>query len=182
MDDTAQRSGLAWYWLLPAAFLVHDAEELLTLPTWVVSHRAELAVLAQELGAGDRALAILPTTTSATACAIGLLATGFAVVTWGAQRAGGHGAWQVGFAVLLGGFFLHGFTHLAQVAYFGAYVPGAATAAFVVLPASLYLYARLKRAGLLCMRHAAIHAALGLALFVPAVILALAVGTALCVR
>jgi len=177
--DMARRAALSRYWLLPAAFVVHDAEELFTFAAWVAAHRARLEGLARAAGLGDGAVEHLPSTLPRFACAVAAVSAVFVVVTVGAWRAGGRGGWQTAFGVLLGGFFLHAFTHIGQALYFGGYAPGAVTAAVVVIPASLYLYRRILGAGLLTRRVAAWGALAGIALFVPAAVLALAAASAL---
>jgi hypothetical protein len=179
MDPTDTPARLSWYWWLPAAFVVHDSEEWLTLPSWIAAHRDRLAILLQLVPASERWLALMPTTHLRAACAIAVLLAFFLVVTRGAMRAQGRGAWQVAFCVLLGGFFLHGFTHLAQAIYFRGYTPGVFTAAVVVIPASLWMYRRLYRQRLLRPAAAAAQALLGLLLLIAAVLLALAAGAAL---
>lgn len=176
---SATRSVLRMYWLLPAAFLVHDTEELVTVPAWVVAHRSQLAGFARSAGLPEDAVARLPTSLPAFAGAVGILLVLFLGVTWGATRARGRGPLQFVFALLLGGFFLHGFTHLGQTVFFGGYTPGSATAAIVVIPASLYLYVCLFRAHLLAGKTAVVAALLGIAFFIPATVLALAVGSRL---
>lgn len=171
------RSVFRMYWLLPAAFLVHDTEELVTLPSWVVAHRSQLAALVRSAGLPEHAVDRLPTSAPAFAGAVGVLLVLFLGVTWGATRARGRGPLQFVFALLLGGFFLHGFTHLGQTLFFGEYTPGSVTAAIVVIPASLYLYVRLFSAHLLTTKTAVVAALLGIAFLIPATMFALAVGS-----
>lgn len=179
MKMVAARSRLSWYWLLPAAFVVHDSEELFTLPSWIATHHTRLAAVLRHVSMGEVVLGRLPTTFAQTASAIAVLLTIFGLVTWCAQRAEGRGVWQLAFMVLLGGFFLHGFIHLAQAIYFGEYTPGVITAGLVVVPVSLYLYLRLDRARLLRPATAVAGAIVGLVLLVPAVLMALAAGAVL---
>jgi Protein of unknown function with HXXEE motif len=171
------RSVLRMYWLLPAAFLVHDTEELVTVPSWVVAHRSQLAAFARSARLGEDAVDRLPTSLPAFAGAVAILLVLFLGVTWGATHTRGRGPWQFVFALLLGGFFLHGFTHLGQTLLFGEYTPGSVTAVIVVIPASLYLYVRLFRAHLLTGKTAVVAALLGIAFFIPATVLALEVGS-----
>ena len=171
------RCALRMYWLLPAAFLVHDTEELFTVPSWVVAHRSQLADFARRAGLSEDAVDRLPASLSAFAGAVAILLVLFLGVTWGATRTRGRGPLQFVFALLLGGFFVHGFTHLGQALFFGGYTPGSVTAAVVVIPASLYLYVRLFRAHLLTRKTAIVAALLGIACFLPATVLALAVGS-----
>lgn len=164
------------YWLLPAAFVVHDAEELLIMPAWVASHREELSRAAEFSGLSRALVDSLPTTTAATAGAIACVLVVFLTVTIGATIKRGRGFWQNTYACVLGVFFLHAFTHAGQSIYFGGYTPGVVGAILVVVPASLYIYRRLFRANLLSVRPAVVAALVGFALFVPGVLLALSIG------
>lgn len=179
---TDKRSSLDWYWLLPIAFIIHDAEEVLTMPDWVALHHDQLTAIFGRLHLPEQALDVIHITRPALLLGVGILLAIFVLVTECARRAGGQGVWQFAFAVVLGGFFLHGFTHLAQAVYFGGYAPGAITAGVMVIPASIYLYTRLDRSRLLTRRTAVVTALIGLAAFVPAIVLALTVGTVLTSR
>lgn len=172
----AQGSVFRVCWLLPVAFLVHDLEELVTMPSWVAAHRAQLAALAGGVGLGEGAVDGLVLTVPALAVAMGLVLLVFVGVTWLVTRTRGRAPWLFVYALVLGGFFLHGFTHLGQVVYFGSYTPGSVTAALVVIPGSLYLYVRLAGARVLGRGRAMVGAVLGIALLAPVVVVALAIG------
>ena len=164
------------YWLLPLAFVIHDGEELLTMPAWVATHRAALADVARTLGLGDDFVESLPTTIAEAAGAIGFLFVIFVGVTLGATMRRGRGLWQYAYASVLGVFFLHLFTHVAQCIYFGGYTPGAVGAVVAGAPASVYIYRELFGAKLLSGRTAVVTALIGLALFVPGVLFAQRIG------
>jgi hypothetical protein len=166
-------------WLLPAVFVIHDGEELLTMPGWVAAHRPELERLA---GLGETTAEMvrsLPTTTAQAAVAIGLILLLFVSVTAGASASCRRGPWLYAYACLLGVFSLHTFTHVAQAIYFGGYVPGLFGAVTAIIPGALYVYRRLFRAGLLTPKEAALTALLGFALFIPGAMLAHQLGRAL---
>lgn len=166
-------------WLLPAVFVIHDGEELLTMPRWVAGHRGELDRLA---GLGDGAAELvrsLPTTTAQAAAAIGFMLLLFVVVTVGASVARRRGFWLYAYACLLGVLTLHVLTHVAQALLFGGYVPGLLGAVGAIVPGALYIYKRLFQAGLLTPKSAVMTALLGLALFIPGVLVAHQVGRAL---
>jgi len=152
------------------------------MPRWIAAHGPQLANLIARLHLPTGGLDLRNVTRSTVVLGVGILFVIFMLVTECARRSEGLGVWQFAFAVLLGGFFLHGFTHLAQAIYFGGYAPGAITAGVVVIPVSIYLYVRLERAGLLTRRAAAITALIGLAAFVPAIVLSLNIGAALTSR
>lgn len=165
------------YWFLPAAFLVHDIEELRTASSWVIAHHSQLAGFVQRLGLAATVVDRLPTSLPALADGVGILLVLFIGITWGATHARGRGPWQFAYAALLGGFYVHGFTHLGQTLYFAGYTPGSITAALVVIPVSLYLYARLMRARLLTWKTAVFAAMFGTVFFIPVVLLALTAGS-----
>lgn len=167
------------FWLLPAVFIAHDGEELLTMPRWVATHRRELDEVAGLSGAAAEAVRSLPTTTSQAAVAIGLVLLLFVVVTAGTSASCRRGFWLYAYACLLGVFSLHVFTHIAQALLFSGYVPGLVGAVVAVVPGALYIYKRLFEADLLTPKLAVVTALIGLALFVPGVLLAHQVGRAL---
>lgn len=178
-QDVGRLSLARVFWLLPAVFVIHDGEELLTMPRWVATHRPELDRLAGLGGAAAEMVRSLPTTTTQTAVAVGLILLLFVVVTACASASRRRGFWLYSYACLLGVFSLHVFTHVAQALLFGGYVPGLVGAVVVIVPGALYIYKRLFEADLLTPKSAAVTALFGLALFIPGVLLAHQVGRAL---
>jgi hypothetical protein len=171
------RKSLRWvFWLLPVIFIIHDGEELLTMPGWIESHQPELDKLARLNEAAAQMIRSMPTTTTELAVAIGVFLLLFVVVTAGAAISRGRGFWLYAYAVLLGVLFLHVFTHLAQAVFIGGYVPGLVGAVMIILPAALYIYKKLFDAKLLTLKTAVITALIGLALFVPGAALAQQIG------
>lgn len=166
-------------WLLPAVFVVHDGEELLTMPGWVASHRRELDEFARLGDAAAEIVRSLPTTAAQTAVAVGLILLLFVAVTAGASASRRRGFWLYAYATLLGVLFLHVFTHIAQALLIGGYVPGLFGAVAAVIPGALYIYGRLFRAKLLTVKSAAVTALIGFALFIPGALLAQQIGRAL---
>lgn len=162
-------------WILPAAFLVHDAEEQATMPGWMAEHGAALqAMLSGYLGLPPGS-SLGPQTSVGTFMAMLALLILFLCVTAGAAAWPGRRAFRYAYAVLLGGCFLHGFTHLAQALIWGGYTPGAVTAGVVVIPVSLFIYSRLFREEMLGKREALACALAGGALILPAILLALSI-------
>ncbi|HKQ04120.1 MAG TPA: HXXEE domain-containing protein [Blastocatellia bacterium] len=159
------------YWVLPAAFVLHDAEELATMPAWVASHRSQIETLLSAVGAGDAAAA-LPTTFARAGVAIGCMMIVFVVITAGVWSRPASPVWRVAYGGLLGAFFLHAFTHMAQSVAFGGYTPGVVSAVVIVVPASVFVYRKLTRRGALKRRPTAVASSVALLLFVPAVLLA----------
>ena len=163
------------FWLLPLVFVIHDAEELVTMPGWLVEHRAMLDAFAQRGPLAGTVVAAAPTSTARAAVAIGLVLAVLLLATAGATFTRSR-AWFYAYTSLLGLLFLHVFTHVAQAIYFGSYVPGLLGAVFAVLPGTMFLYRRLFAARLLDGRTAILTALGGFALFVPGVLAAWAVG------
>ncbi|HEY6189873.1 MAG TPA: HXXEE domain-containing protein [Pyrinomonadaceae bacterium] len=175
-QNANQQSLARVLWLLPVVFIIHDGEELLTMPGWVVRHRRELDQLARMNETAAEMVRSLPTTTSQVAIAIGFILLLFVVVTAGASMSGKRGFWLYAYASLLGVLFLHVFTHIAQAILIGGYAPGVIGAVVAIIPGSLYLYKRLFEVKLLTLKSAIVTALVGFALFVPGAMLAHQVG------
>jgi uncharacterized protein with HXXEE motif len=170
---TAPRRSLApVLWLLPLVFVLHDGEELLTMPEWIAAHRLDLEQLGQQSAVAARLVRSLATTTPEVAVGIGFLFLLVVTVTAGASAVQRPGFWLYAYAGMLGVLFLHVFTHLAQALFFGGYVPGLYGAVLAVLPGSLYIYRRLFQDGLLTWRSATITALIGLGLLLPVALFA----------
>jgi hypothetical protein len=164
-------------WLLPLAYVVHDAEEYATRQAWLAEHGVTLSRwLRQALGANP-VMPIQSMSEAAVLRAMGAIFLLILVVTaafavWRSQ------ATRLAYLVVLGGFFVHGFAHVGQAIAFGGYAPGVATALLVVIPASLLIYRQLSKAEPTSIRATLITAAIGALLFVPLVLLAVAIGRA----
>jgi Protein of unknown function with HXXEE motif len=171
-QEPSRRSLALILWLLPVVFIIHDGEELLTMPSWIASHQQELDRLARMSEVAAKLVRSLPTTTTQVAIAIGFILLLFIVVTVGASMSGKRGFWVYAYASLLGVLFLHVFTHIAQAILFGGYVPGVIGAVAAVIPGTLYIYKRLFEAKLLTLKAAAFAALIGFALLVPGAMLA----------
>src|SRR5215213_1331263 len=106
-QDINRKSLARVLWLLPVVFIIHDGEELFTMPGWIVRHQQELDQLARmnEIAAGM--VRSLPTTTAQVAVAIGFILLLFVVVTAGASMSRKRGFWLYAYASLLGVLFLH---------------------------------------------------------------------------
>jgi len=175
-QESGRRRVARILWLLPIVFIIHDGEELLTMPSWIASHQQELDQLARMNKVAAEMMRSLPTTTTQVAFAIGFILLVFIIVTVGASMSNKRGFWLYAYASLLGGLFLHVFTHIAQAMLVGGYVPGVIGAVAAVIPGTLYIYKRLFEAKLLTLKSAAFAALIGLALFVPGAMLAHQIG------
>jgi hypothetical protein len=175
-QDARQQNLARVLWLLPVIFIIHDGEELLTMPGWVVRHQRELDQLARMNETAAAMVRSLPTTTSQVAIAIGCILLLFVVVTVGASISCKRGFWLYAYASLLGVLFLHVFTHIAQAILIGGYAPGVIGAVVAIIPGALYLYKRLFEAKLLTLKSAIVTALIGFALFIPGAMLAQQIG------
>jgi hypothetical protein len=169
----------ALFWLLPVVFVVHDAEELVTMPAWLASHSTLLNALAAQGNLLARVVASAPTSTPRAAIAITFVFLLLVVVTSGVVRAKARGPWLYLYCAFLGLLFLHVFTHIAQALLLRAYVPGLLGAIFAVLPGTTFIYRRLFAAELLTRRVAILTALAGFAVFVPGALLAWVIGRSL---
>lgn len=163
------------YWLLPLVFVVHDGEELFTMPAWLDAHRTTLDAIAAGSPFAARIVATAPTSTARVAVAIGLVFALLLVVTAGVTLGRARG-WFLAYCSLLGLLFLHVFTHMAQAVLFRSYVPGLVGAVLVLLPRTIYIYRRLLAARLLDRRTAILTALAGFALFIPGALAAWVLG------
>ncbi|MFC4564454.1 HXXEE domain-containing protein [Nocardiopsis mangrovi] len=129
-------------WGLLAAWALHDAEELITMPGWArrARPRLEAALPAVPGAVWDR----LDVSRSHTATAIGLMGIVMAAAAADGARTGGRSPF---YQAALAGFGLHTVTHLAQSALTRGYTPGVVTAPLVAAPFSLWAWGRLRRAG-----------------------------------
>ena len=153
-----------WIWAAPAVFLVHDAEEVLTVEPWLEVHRAELPAALQRFAAE---------TTEQFALAVALLFVGFLAVAVHGARQARRGRASLPFLLAAGALVANGLTHLAQGAYFQAHTPGVATALVLVLPYGYFLGARLLATGLITRRTLGAALAAGVVAQIPIAALAL---------
>ncbi|PJE97614.1 HXXEE domain-containing protein [Streptomyces carminius] len=130
---------------LPAAWAVHDAEELLAVPHWVRTRVPGLReCFPQVPDAVWRRLESVDGREFALAVAgMGVLVAAAAA---DGRRTGGRSRF---YQAALDGFGLHGLAHLAQAAAVRGYTPGSATSPLVVVPFWLWARTRLRRAGVL---------------------------------
>ncbi|SDN08459.1 HXXEE domain-containing protein [Allokutzneria albata] len=116
-------------WGLLAAWLVHDAEELLTMAEFSRDDDTWLPEVDQ----------------AHVSTAIGLMSAVIATAAAAGARTGGRSPL---FQTVLTGFGLHSLTHLAQSALLRRYTPGLLTAPLVVAPYSLWALKRLRDKGI----------------------------------
>jgi hypothetical protein len=130
-------------WGLLAAWVVHDAEEWLTMPGWTI--RA-----AQR---GQRRLPLVPARfwallpMSRLRVTVAVLAVGVLIAVAAAAGARTDGRSSLYQAVLIG-FGLHSVVHVGQSVAYRGYTPGVITAVLVVAPFSWWAWHRLQEAGI----------------------------------
>lgn len=117
-------------WGLLAAWVLHDLEELATLPRWSTDAPVTLA---GQLPAP--VLRALPMSRTEAATAIGLVGAVMTVASARGARTGGQSAL---FQSALTGFGLHAGTHIAQSVILRRYTPGLITTPLVVIPYALW--------------------------------------------
>ncbi|MFI6786482.1 HXXEE domain-containing protein [Nonomuraea sp. NPDC050383] len=126
-------------WGLLAAWAVHDAEELVTMPGW--AGRAGPRLRRRFPGVPWERLDV---SRAHTTVAIGLMGGAVAALSAAGARTGGR---SPAFQAALTAFGLHGVVHLAQAAVTRGYTPGAVTAPLVVIPFTVWARRRLREAG-----------------------------------
>ena len=117
-------------WGLLAAWIIHDLEELATMPTF--SQRTDLPAPLTK---------VLPMSRTEAATAIGLTGVAMAAASAAGAATGGRSKF---FQASLAGFGLHAATHLAQSVALRRYTPGLITTPLVVIPFSAWAWRRLK--------------------------------------
>ncbi|TDW23969.1 HXXEE domain-containing protein [Kribbella kalugense] len=120
-------------WGLLAAWLVHDLEELATMPSF-----SQSGDLPQPLAK------VLPMSRGEAATAIGLTGVAMAAASAAGAATGGRSKF---FQASLMGFGLHAGTHIAQSVALRRYTPGLVTTPLVVIPFSIWAWRRLKADG-----------------------------------
>ena len=159
---------IRWAWLGPAAFLVHDGEEVLVFAPWLRRHAHELPSVVRPLldALGTRPLA----------AAVAVLLAAYVVATALGVRALRQGRRPWPYLLVTGAFVGNGITHVLQVLAFGSYTPGVVTAVLVSLPYGWCAARALHRDGVASRRLLATLLLVGVALQVPIAWLALQAG------
>jgi len=162
-------------WLLPVAFVIHDAEEFVTWKAWLAEHGATVAQWLQRSFGADPVAGLQAMSDAAVLRAMCVIFALLFVAT-AAFSAWPRPATRLIYLVVLGGFFLHGFVHLAQAIAVGGYTPGVVTALLVVIPCSILIYRGMSAREPMPARLIIGTAAIGALLILPAILLALSLG------
>jgi hypothetical protein len=176
-QEWRRRGPLSILWLLPLAFVVHDAEEFITGRRWLEQHAADLRSRAGDIPA--QLVVDVYSSSLGTLAAMGVILTVFVGVTiWAIQtNLSKLATWA--FVLCTGAFFLHGFGHIAQTSFFGYYTPGVVTSATVVLPSGAVLLSAIRRRGAINPATLLLGLSISGLLVVPAIIGALLLGRVL---
>ncbi|MGC9478392.1 HXXEE domain-containing protein [Streptomyces sp. WG4] len=140
-----EKVGAAVTLWLPAAWALHDAEELATVPGW---WRREMPALRERFPTVPEAVWRRAGSVDGRefAVAVGAMAAVVAAASAAGRLTGGRSAT---YQAALNAFGLHGLVHLAQAALVRGCTPGSATSPLVVVPFTLWARHRLRRAGVL---------------------------------
>ncbi|MFI1487206.1 HXXEE domain-containing protein [Streptomyces sp. NPDC020747] len=131
-------------WGLMAAFVVHDLEELVTMPSWASAQVDRLQETYPQVP--ERVWSAMRVTPGHAATAIGLMGLVVGAASADGARTGGKSPF---FQTVLAGFGLHAVSHVAQSVGLRGYTPGVVTAPLVVAPFSLWAWRELRRRGVL---------------------------------
>lgn len=132
-----------WIAAAPGVFLLHDAEEIATIASWMRTHRGALPAAVQPL-------AIV--TTRQISVAVVVLFLVLLVATIPAVRRARAGRRSLPFLVMVGALVANGVTHFVQAVLFLGYTPGLLTAVVVVIPYGVGLGEALRNSGLASRR------------------------------
>jgi uncharacterized protein with HXXEE motif len=125
-------------WGLFVAWLVHDLEELFTMPHWGRRNAVRLRRMYPRVP--ERVWSALDASRVQVAVAVGLVGLVVLGAAVDGARTGGRSAY---FQVALLAFGLHAIVHLGQSALARGYTPGVVTAVLVVAPFSVWAWGRL---------------------------------------
>jgi hypothetical protein len=154
-------------WLLPAGFIVHDAEELLTMAGWIARHRIDLERWSSQHPLLRQLVENVPSSNTEIAVAMALELALLTAVTAIASRDVGKRRPLLVYAAALGVFVVHAGAHVLQALVVGGYVPGVVTAATVIPGVGMLSYGILLRRGLLSIKAAVAAAIVGIVVFAP---------------
>lgn len=158
--------------LFALAFIVHDAEEILTWSWWMRRHGRH--IFAGRLA--GRLQNVAGQTTGQFTVAVAVILVAALAATYSGLRALANGGPLTVFAGALAVMFLHTFAHLATSLRYRSYSPGVVTGVIICIPYPLLAAAYLMQAGLLDWPVLGLGALLGVAVAVPLLLAAHGVG------
>ncbi|WP_062239073.1 HXXEE domain-containing protein [Fictibacillus sp. FJAT-27399] len=152
-------------WLFPAAFIVHDAEETLTIKAFLDAHHQETPF---------NRLPVSQLTTSTFAMSVLLIL--LVIVGLCSYITKNRTSGQPLFLLLASTLFMNGVTHVLQAMYFRGYTPGVATAVLIIFPYSICVWRSMNKVHGVKL---AKYLAAGMVLQIPLAVGALIVGSLL---
>jgi hypothetical protein len=155
------------YWLLPLGFILHDGEELVTMTTWVASHRGELEKISSLGALARRLVESVPASPVEVGFTIASELALLVIVTILATRRPDSRLLFYMYSASLGVFVAHALTHALQAIIFRGYVPGVISAVTVIPAVGIIVYRRLFTSGALTPRTALVATLAGAVVFVP---------------
>jgi hypothetical protein len=122
-------------WGLFVAWLVHDAEELITMPGWARRHGDRLRRRFPRVP--ERVWGAIDFSRAQVYLAVALVGAVVLAAAWDGSRTGGRSTF---YQLVLAGFGAHALIHLGQSALVWGYTPGVLTAPVIVAPFSLWAW------------------------------------------
>jgi hypothetical protein len=152
---------------LPLGFTLHDAEEFVTMTSWMARHQGELETISSLHPLARRLVQSVPVSRAEVGLTILLeLAVLVTVTTLATRRPASRVPLNM-YTALLGVFVIHAFTHALQVLIFRGYVPGVISAVTVIPAVGIIVYRRLFTSRALTPRNALVAALAGAVVFLP---------------
>lgn len=147
------------YWLLPLLFMFHDFEEILTVERWGAQNRLDL-----EASLPRRVLAKIAPSLRMTTLRFAWDVLYVYIIVFVSAALAVLFSFKWLYLAVLAVFFLHAFSHMFFSAVLRRYTPGVVTAVCIVLPYSLFAYARLMKDQLITLEDAALGGLIALVL------------------
>jgi hypothetical protein len=167
---------MLFLWLLPAIFVVHDFEEILTMESWLGANRERLRRLAERFPLMRFSLGALDVTQKQFAAAVMvefLIISGVTALCFLIPQSPEIMFVYICFNAAL---FIHVFIHAAQSLFLKSYTPGAVTAVVVLIPGCIIIFRYLLNTGSADMATLYMSAPLGAILILPMVFGSLYIG------
>ncbi len=163
--------------LTPAIFLVHDAEEILTIESWLQANLPEMERWIGRFTWQQKMLNSHKVNTLQFSIAVLIIFTILLAVTLPVARKPQKGRQADLFLICFAMLYLHAFVHIGQAVMLRRYTPGVLTAVLVLLPFGHAMNRVLKSEGLLTdARGLGHYGAWGMAGLIPLVLSSLGAG------
>ena len=159
-------TGPATLWLLLISWCLHDLEELFVFMRVDLKNDPRIKQLADKNALAGKMFQNVASSQAEINVALSIMALLMLASTI-AGYFDPHGTGMLIYGAMLGGYFLHTFTHIGGSLILRRYTPGVITAILIVLPSSVFLYMTVFSLGLLDWQQAICTALAGIALFIP---------------